>query len=64
MSEICIIESDKIENGSYMFWGSLGTYNESLPNLDLRVWDSSLSSLKNGYYMFNGCIKDHKTNLK
>lgn len=57
MSEICIIESDKIENGSYMFWGSLGTYNESLPNLDLRVWDSPLSSLKNGYYMFNGCIK-------
>lgn len=57
MSEICIIESDKIENGSYMFWGSLGTYNESLPNLDLTVWDSSLSSLKNGYYMFNGCIK-------
>lgn len=57
MSEICIIESDKIENGSYMFWGSLGTYSESLPNLDLRIWDSSLSSLKNGYYMFNGCIK-------
>ena len=57
MSEICIIESDKIENGSYMFWGSLGTYNESLPNLDLTLWDSSLSSLKNGYYMFNGCIK-------
>ena len=57
MSEICIIESDKIENGSYMFWGSLGTYNESLPNLDLTIWDSPLSSLKNGYYMFNGCIK-------
>lgn len=57
MSEICIIESDKIENGSYMFWGSLGTYNESLPNLDLTIWDSPLSSLKNGYYMFDGCIK-------
>ena len=45
MAEICIIESDKIVNGSNLMKG----------NTDLVEWNSDLSKLENGQFMFNGC---------
>ena len=45
MAEICIIESDKIVNGSNLMRG----------NTDLVEWNSDLSKLENGELMFAYC---------
>ena len=45
MAEICIIESDKIVNGSNLMKG----------NINLIEWNSDLSKLENGQYMFQDC---------
>lgn len=45
MAEICIIETDKIVNGSNLMY----------ENIDLVEWNSDLSSLTNGERMFYKC---------
>ena len=44
-NKVCIIESDKIVDGTNLMKG----------NTDLVKWDSDLSSLTNGYMMFVNC---------
>ena len=45
MSTVCLIKSNEIVDGSTLMW----------LNFNLKSWDSDLSSLSNGYYMFAEC---------